>query len=52
MKPSLGEIGIAVDVDILNGRNSVVSTHKYASRGNQVFLTGVVFNDQVKADRF
>ncbi len=52
MNPSLREIGISVEVGIFNGRNSAITTNKYATRGSQVFLTGVVYNDQVKADRF
>ncbi|MDZ4850195.1 MAG: dockerin type I domain-containing protein [Pirellulaceae bacterium] len=52
MDSTFDEVGIAVHVGAFQGFNGVMTTQDYATRSSKPFLTGVVFNDAVSADRF
>lgn len=52
LDPKYREVGVAVDVGSFLNLNGVMTTHNYAVKGSTLFLTGVVYNDQVTADRF
>ena len=52
MSNSFREIGAGVVTGLFNGFNSVMVTEDFATSGSNVYLTGVVYNDNVSNDDF
>jgi uncharacterized protein YkwD len=47
MNPSFREVGVGVRTGSFTGYNAVMVTQDFAYSGNSVFLTGVVYNDEL-----
>lgn len=50
--PTFQEIGVGIATGTFDGYNAELSTQDFAYSGTTAFLTGVAFNDSVKADNF
>jgi len=50
LDPRYREVGVAVDVGRFLNLNGAMTTHDFAVKGNTLFLTGVVYDDQVTAN--
>jgi hypothetical protein len=50
--PDFKEIGVGIATGTFDGYNALLSTQDFAYSGTTSFLTGLAFNDSVKADNF
>jgi uncharacterized protein YkwD len=50
--PTYQEVGVGIATGVFDGYNAELSTQDFAYSGTSAFLTGVAFNDSVKADNF